>query len=742
MPQLILPIAPEGATQISGPASVLRTDKEWIYYLGVFPVYSHKANDVRMFRVVTSQLIHSGTCRQVDIIQTFGVSKRSVIRALNKFRKGGVEAFFTRRKGRRGGTILTSEVLEKARNMLELGYSRREVAEELKIRYDTLRKAINDGRLHEPDRINTAIIKSTRNAIDTAAAEEMGVACTRVPDRVLASVGKCLGATVQFETCLDVPKGGVLCALPTLLLNGLLDGAEEHLGRLTGYYTTFHILLLLALMALCRIKTTEKLRGHAPGEFGKLLGLDRIPEVRCLRSKMDELSAEEKAEKWAAYISGYWMQSNPESVGTLYIDGHVRVYHGRLTKLPRRYVSRERLCLRGVTDYWVNDSVGRPFFVVEKAIDPGLLQTLRNDIVPRLLAEVPDQPTKMELAENPFLFRFILVFDREGYSPAFFGEMWIKHRIACLTYHKHPDDPWPENWFTTHNETMPGGEVVEMKLCEMGSRVGSGKDAIWMREIRKLTDSGHQTSIISTAFETPRTKLAVSMFSRWCQENFFNYMMQHFDIDVIMEYGTTEFPGTEEVINPVWRELNRLRNSLQNKLRYRQARFTEMTMHPETDENPEKYHKWLRKKANLLEEVENYEHELEIVKLNLKDTKKHIPWRELEEEDKFFRLLPGRKRLMDTIRMIAYRAETAMVSLITGPNIDSSTARRILQDLFVTEADIIPDPVTKILKIRVHNASRMVVNKALHQLFEKLNQAEIEYPGTDLRIVYELGGYI
>ncbi len=98
---------------------------------------------------------------------------------------------------------------------------------------------------------------------------------------------------------------------------------------------------------------------------------------------------------------------------------------------------------------------------------------------------------------------------------------------------------------------MPGGEVVKMQLCEMGSLVGSGKDATWMRQVRKLTDSGHQTSLISTAFDLPHTQLAARMFSRWRQENFFNYMMQHFDIDVLLDYGVTEFPDTEKVINPV-----------------------------------------------------------------------------------------------------------------------------------------------------------------------------------------------
>jgi len=741
MPQQILPLIPRGATEINGLVSVWRDEERWTYFVGTYPIYSHRKRDQRMFRLITSQMIESGACRQIDIQRIFGVSKSSVIRSLNKLRTGGAEAFFTQRRGRRGGKVFTSEVLEKAQGLLDQGSSRKDAAQELGVKYDTFRKAINDGRLIESRTTGLVITKSSRNLLDVAAADGMGTACTRVGERVLASLGKLIGAAVRLEKCLDVPKAGVLCAVPALLANGLLNGSKQFLGQVKGYYTSVHVLLLLAFMALCRIKTTEKLRGHAPGEFGKLLGLDRAPEVRCLRHKMDELSADQGAEQWAVHLSKYWMQQDPESVGALYIDGHVRVYHGRLTKLPRRYVSRERLCLRGITDYWVNDAIGRPFFVVEKQIDPGLLATLRDDIVPRLLKDVPDQPSEQQLKDNPYLCRFVLVFDREGYSPAFFQEMWSRHRIGCMTYHKYPGESWPEQWFSEHEVTMPGGEVVKMRLCEMGSLVGSGKDATWMRQVRKLTDSGHQTSLISTAFDLPHTQLAARMFSRWCQENFFNYMMQHFDIDVLLDYGVTEFPDTEKVINPAWRELNRSRNSLTNKLRYRRARFAEMTLHPETEDNPKKHDKWLKKKADLLEEIENLEYQQNELKVELKQTEKHIKWKELDEKDKFLRLLPGRKRLMDTIRMIAYRAETAMVGLITGPTVDSSDARRLLQDLFLTEADILPALENEQLKIRVHSASRPAANRALTQLFDHLNSAQVKYPGTQLRMTFELGGY-
>jgi transposase len=738
MTQLLLPIMSPGVTQINSMVSVWQDDDRWTYFLGAYPIYSHRVDDQRMFRLITAQLIESGACRQTEVIKAFGVSKSSVIRAQNKLRKGGSEAFFIDRRGRKSAPVLTPEVLDQAQSLLDKGLPRKEIAEELGVKYDTLRKAINDGRLEDKQRLESTTDKSTRSVVDAAAADGMGTACTRVEERTFAAFGVCEGAPVRFESCLDVPKGGVLCALPALLTNGLMEGAQQLLGAVKGYYTTFHILLLLAFMALCRIKTVEKIRGHAPGEFGKLLGLDRIPEVRCLRKKMDELSVGDTAEQWASHLSKHWMDTDTNSAGTLYIDGHVRIYHGGLTKPPRRYVSRERLCLRGTTDYWVNDAIGRPFFVVSKTVDPGLLKTLRGDIVPRLLRDIPDQPTEQELKVNAQQCRFILVFDREGYSPAFFKEMWHKQRISCMTYHKHPGEDWPKEWFVKHKVTMPNGETVTMELAEMGSLVGSGKYAMWMREVRKLTESGHQTSLISTVYELPHAQLAARMFSRWCQENFFRYMMEHFAIDLLQEYGTEDLPDTERVVNPAWRVLDRSRNSIQNKLRHRRARFAEMTMHPEPENNAAKYEKWMTKKAQLLEQIEQYETELARQKIKLKEEPKHITWQELDEKDKFFRLLPGRKRLMDTVRMISYRAETAMAGLLKGPTVDTAAARRLLQDLYVTEADILPQPEENLLHVRVHNASRPAANAALAQLFNELNAAEVYYPGTDMRMTYEL----
>lgn len=150
--QLILPMIPPGATEISHRVCVWRDEDRWTYFVGTHPIYSHGAHDTRMFRMVTSQLIDSGACRLVDILETFGVSKSSVIRSLKKLRVEGPEGFFKARRGRRGGTVMTREVLEKAQSLLQQGCNRREIADELAVSCDTLRKAINDGRLREPER--------------------------------------------------------------------------------------------------------------------------------------------------------------------------------------------------------------------------------------------------------------------------------------------------------------------------------------------------------------------------------------------------------------------------------------------------------------------------------------------------------------------------------------------------------------------------------------------------------------
>lgn len=749
MPQALLPLIPDGSTPLNDLISITKADGKWTYFCGIAPVFMHDEGDLRSFRMFTAQLVCQGQCKQADVIRVFGVSANSVRRSVATYEQAGVAGFFQPRKTR-GATVLTGDVIANAQVLLSQGRTRRQVAAELGIRYDTIRKAINQGRLHEPtaesqkisvtDGSEPASDKSTRSVTDASA--EMGVACTRPVERVLAATGVLRGAPTQFEECRDVSFGGVLCALPALVANGLFHHLEKVFPTLGGYYTTLQVITLLAYMALCRIKTVEQLQYESPGELGKLMGLDRVPEVRCLRMKMSQLSVDDAPEQWAGLLSKQWLEADPERAGTLYVDGHVRLYHGKQTELPRRYVSRQRLCLRGTTDYWVNDALGLPFFAVERPVDHGMLEALKSDIVPCLLADVPNQPTPNELDEDPYRCRFVLVFDREGYSPAFFQEMWQAHRVACITYHKFPTEAWPEEEFTDTLVTLPNGETVVLKLAERGSRVGDKRLGLWVREVRKLNPSGHQTSLISTAYGQLAMADAASLFSRWCQENFFRYMMQHYGIDLLSEYQTEEIPGTTRpVVNPRWRELDRRFRSIKGRLQRRQAEFAAHTLHPLSEGEPtEKVTKWEQLKSEMRETIEALEHELDEVKEQRKATPHHLEWDELEASDKFERLAPSRKRLTDTVKLIAYRSETALTSIIRSHLARDDDARSLIRDLFRSEADIAPDHGTGELRIGIHTFANPRSNRAIQSLLEELNASETNYPGTNLKLVYNLLG--
>lgn len=126
MPQLLLPLLSSEITYVNGRVTVYQRDDEWTYFLGEYPIYSHKARDHRMFSLTAAQLIESGACRQVDIINAFKVSKSSVIRAQNKYRREGSEAFFNGRNSpKKTGTVLTPEVLGQAQDFLNQGVSRK-----------------------------------------------------------------------------------------------------------------------------------------------------------------------------------------------------------------------------------------------------------------------------------------------------------------------------------------------------------------------------------------------------------------------------------------------------------------------------------------------------------------------------------------------------------------------------------------------------------------------------------------
>lgn len=570
----------------------------------------------------------------------------------------------------------------------------------------------------------------------------MGVATTNVLDRVMASVGLLPGGVaVRFERCEDVSQAGVLLALPALLACGLLRHSAKYFHLPEGYYTLANIFLLLGLMILNRVKSVEELRRGAPGEWGKILGLDRCPVVETLREKIKLITNSGSAvEQWAAALAQDWMQAESQEQGVgglLYlVDGHVRVYHGSQTKLPRHYVARQRLCCRATTDYWVNQPGGSPIFKINQAVDPGMIEVIRKQIVPRLEADVPNQPTPEQLKADPKLCRFALVFDREGYSPAFFREMWEK-RIACQTYRKQPYEPWPAEEFADTQVRLNNGTTVTWKLAERGVLLGTKEsEQIWVREVRKLTERGHQTAVVGTQYRVDQGRIGRDQFGRWSQENFFHYAGRSFDLDRLIDYQLEAVPDTVEVVNPRWRQLDSQVRGERAVLARKKGDFAALVLKGEIE--TDSVEEFMSRKQALQEEIQQQEVRVAELKKQRREQDRKIPFSKLPEADRFDQLSHRSKHFIDTIKITAYRAETALVHILREKiqAHHQDDARSLARQIFKTEANLIPDPQAKTLTVEIHGLSTPRDDVALDHLCAELTATETNYPGTDLRLIY------
>ena len=307
-------------------------------------------------------------------------------------------------------------------------------------------------------------------------------------------------------------------------------------------------------------------------------------------------------------------------------------------------------------------------------------------------------------------------------------------RIACLTYHKFPGEDWPAEEFASCQVRLASGEVVLMELAERGTCLRNG---LWVRELRKRTERGHQTAILCTDYRSEAAPLAMAMFARWSQENFFKYAREHFSLDRLVDYRTEAISDPLRVVNPDYRHLDGQVRSATGKLTRRLAKFAAITLQEPIE--PKHVEPFVRHKAALQEQIETLQHDLDTLKTKRKETPHHVTLDELPEEARFRQLSTQSKHLVDTIKMVAYRAETAMANSLREHLTRPDEARRLLRALYTTEADLLPDPDAQTLTVRLHHAANAATDQVLEKLCEELNATETIFPRTNLRLVLKLG---
>ena len=528
-----------------------------------------------------------------------------------------------------------------------------------------------------------SVDKAGRNRRDAAAA--MGRAARDVGGRVAASLGLLAERLPSFEATATVANGGVLTAVPALLQAGLLRHASL-LHIPPGFYGLRSVLLLLAFMLLARVRNAERLRYEQPGEWGALLGLDRCPEARTLRRKLDQLAADPEAlHAWRAALAGQWAADDPATAATLFVDGHVKLYSGK-ANLPKHFVARQKLQLPAAAGYWLNALGGAPLLCIHKQVDPQMVAEIRHGIVPQLEALGLLAPAAGAAAE-PHL---TLVFDREGWSPQLFR--WLAAKgIACITWRKGAQtERWPDSEFRPERVTVR-------------SPLGAA---------------------------TLEAQVAGLMRSRWAQENVFKYLKEEFGLDALPQRGLLPVEPHTRVVNPAWRLIRKALDKLRNKVGNLRRKLAREKARPSAGHAD--------KVRALHSEIDATDRWIEGLEHAARHADEHVPAGELSPEERLMALPEPLRNLLDSLRMIAYRAETAMAVAVAPELGKPENARALLQALFRSDANLVPDIRAGTLTVQLLHLASRSQDAALGPLLQELNQTRTAFPGTSLRLVYEL----
>lgn len=726
MLQSWLQFFPEGFEPVNNNIAIQRHDGQVLFHTAMGPIFSYRENDRTGFRLALALLVSQSLVTPTELAKALKINRSTIHRNVNRYKEDGPQGLITKKRERKRHK-LTGDTLDKAQELLDGGMSVYGAARAVGVVDGTIRLAIKQGvitrkkqRGQKRDAIDWKAKSSTERTMEDSRCS-IGMGAKREFDRAMASMGELVEADASFSSSEGVENAGVLLALPILAALGLMDAGKNVYGTLRkGFYGLQTILLTLAFMALLRIKSPEQMKGHSPGELGILLGLDRVPEVNTLRKKLNELGLRNKAGEFESILCQRWADQDRESLGFLYIDGHVRPYHGRKHKLPKTHVARRRLCMPATTDFWVNGTNCEPLFFVTTEANNGMLSTLEEEILPDL----------RELAGSDT--RVTLIFDREGWSPDSF-QSWEKKGFDVITYRKGNYAPWPKDCFFEVKSTIRG-KAVKYLLGERSINIRKG---FWMREVRRLCDNGHQTSVMTTRQDIDFVEIAQRMFSRWNQENFFRYMREEYALDHLVSYDVIGGDVERLVPNPDKKEGRKALAKLKVELTKLKSKYGDMVL-----KNNQNQCSTMNlsdtEQSDIKEEILHLEKQIADAETALKMLPDKVAIHQVMEKHEVVRLETERKTLTDTIKMLCYRAETSMMNLI-APHLRRSydEGRAFLKSVFQLNGDIFPDEENNMLTVRFHSMANQRSNRALKALCDMMNEEAFAYPGTSMKLDFQ-----
>jgi len=701
-----LGFAPPGARRIAVGVEVLDgEDGSGALFLWGMASWCWSGDDVAGRRLAAVQLVDTGAATAREVAAGFGVHEPTLWRWRDSYRRDGVAGLLPKPMGPKGPSKLTEEKVAEIMALRSEHLSLREIAKRVGVSHDSVLRALGP-------------VTEQRS---TPGSELVPLAppAERTAEREAARRGVLAEAPPVITEGASLPLAGALVVLPALFATGLVELASSVYGTgrqvagraRSSFYGLRSLVLCVVFACVVGEPRAEGLSRIDPVAIGRLLGLDRAPEVGRLRSRLAELAREKRSGELVMALARRHVESHKEAVGLLYVDGHVRAYNGK-EDISKAHVARMRIAMPGEVDTWVSDRFGDGLLVWQAPPGASLAGELKK-VASRVRELVgPDaRPT--------------ICFDRGGWSPKLFAELETAG-FDILTYKKAPKKKEPRRAFSPQVFTDDLGHHHHYLLADRKVVLSydAGRRRFSCRQITRLDErTGHQTEIITTRKDPDPALVAYAMFSRWRQENFFKYQRAHYGLDALDSYETEPDDPARLVANPARREADKLVKEARQSIEEAEAAEGRSAVEGH-ESHPE-----------VIEAFSEARSELAAREARAKEIPSKVVLREVRPEA--VRLDVERKRIMDAIRMATYNAESALARLIAPHYARAEDeARSLLREIFSASADLEIDGDR--LHVRIVPLSAPRRSRALAGLCQDLTATETIYPGTGLTLVYSV----
>ena len=623
MPPLAL--APGGSVHVApGVAFLEDVEGSGSVFLWGMAAWSWGANDGVARRLAAVQLVGSKAATQRRVADAFGVNEDTLIIWRGEYEANGTAGLARNRPGPKGPSKLTDAKRSEIRALRSEGLTLLAVAARAGVSTDTVRRALAASPVSAP--VEPA---------GEPALELLARPADRSAERQAARAGLLTGAPPVICEGASLPLAGALVILPALAATGLLEAAASlyATGR-AAFYGLRSLLLATVFACVLGEPRAEGLTRVDPVDVGRLLGLDRAPEVKTMRRRMEALARLGRADRLIDALARHHLAAHAGAAGIFYVDGHVRAYHGA-REVPKAHVARIRLAMGAEVDTWVCDRNGDGLLVWNAPPGASLVGELRTVVAKiRELVGADARPT--------------IAFDRGGWSPKLFAE--LRHAgFHILTYRKGPAPAEPRSAFAVHHFADEHGRAYDYLLADRNVRIAydSAKRRFACRQITRLDPaSGHQTQVLTTRDDPDPSSIAHAMFSRWSQENFFRYMRAHYGLDALDSYATINDDPARTTPNPARRDADRKLRDARRLLGECEAAEGKASIDGR------------RPNAELLQAFAAARAQVDRLAAAAKATPAKLPLGEIRPDA--VRLAPERKRIHDAIRMATYNAESAL----------------------------------------------------------------------------------